>query len=94
MIIRSIQLATGYPYTLYFHILTTSANYATVAFDGCVIEVFQGDVTSREIDELEIALRLCALILFDASIPFSELRTEQLDTITKAINKRLLFQFL
>ena len=94
MIIRSIQPVTGHPYTLHFHVITTSANYATVAFDGCIIEVFQGEIPFKEIDDLEMAIRLCALILFDISTPFSELSTEQLDNIAKAINKRLLFQFL
>lgn len=94
MIIRSIQPVTDHPYTLHFHVITTSANYATVAFDGCIIEVFQGEIPFKEIDDLEMAIRSCALILFDISTPFSELSTEQLDNIAKAINKRLLYQFL
>lgn len=94
MIVRCIEPVTDHPYTLHFHVLTTSANYATVAFDGCVIEVFQGDVPIKEIDDLEMALRLCPLILFDCTVPYSELSTQQLDNIIKNLNKRLLFQFL
>ncbi|WP_068966984.1 hypothetical protein [Desulfosporosinus sp. BG] len=94
MIIRSIQTVTDHPYKLHFHVITTSANYATVAFNGCIIEVFQGQIPFKELDDLEMAFRSCELILFDISTPFSELSTEQLDAIAKAINKRLLFQFL
>ena len=94
MIIRSIQPVTDHPYKLHFHVITTSGNYATVAFDRCIIEVFEGEVPYKELDDLEMAIRSCASLLPDISTPFSELSTDQLDTIAKAINKRLLFQFL
>ncbi|EGW41394.1 hypothetical protein [Desulfosporosinus sp. OT] len=94
MIIRSIKLVTDNPHKLHFHVITTPANYATVAFDGCIIEVFEGEIPSKELDDLEMAIRSCASILPDIFTPFSELSKEQLDAIAKAINKRLLYQFI
>ena len=92
MIIRSVQPVTGHPYSLHFHVFTTSANYATVALEGNLIEVFQGEIPFKEIDDLEMAIRLCPLISFDISAPYSELSSLQLDNIAKYLNKRLLFQ--
>ncbi|WP_407311911.1 hypothetical protein [Desulfosporosinus sp. SB140] len=92
MIIRSIQPVTDN--RLHFHVITTSADYTTVAFDGCIVEAFQGDIPFKEIDDLEMAIRSSASMLFDISTQFSELRTEQLDNITKGINKRLLYRFI
>jgi len=39
-------------------------------------------------------MRLSPLKLFDIFAPYSELSTQLLDNITKALNKQLLFQFL
>jgi len=89
MIIRSIQPVTDNPHKLHVHVITTSGNYATVAFDGCVVEVFEGEIPFKELDDLEMAIRSCASILPDIYTPFSELSKEQLDTIAKAVNKRL-----
>lgn len=44
---------------------------------GVYIEVFQGEVPFKEIDDLEMAIRLCPLVLFDISTPFSKLSAEQ-----------------
>ena len=52
MIIRSIQSVAGHPYSLHFHVLTTSTDYAIVALEGNLIEVFQGEVPYKEIDDL------------------------------------------
>lgn len=94
MIIRRIQPVPGHPYSLHFQVITTSADYGTVALEGNLIEVFQGEIPFKEIDDLEIAIRSCPLILFDISTPYSELSKQQLDDITKHLNKRLLYEFL
>jgi len=94
MIIRGIMLVTDNPHKLHFHVITTSANYATVAFYGCVIEVFEGEIPFKELDDLEMAIRSYASILPDIFTPFSELSKEQLGTIAKAVNKLLLYQFI
>lgn len=63
-----------------------------MALHGDLVEVLHGKIPFKEIDDLEIAIRSCPLIAFDASAPYSELSKEQLDNITKDLNKRLLSQ--
>lgn len=46
-----------------------------------IIEVFQGEILFKELDDLEMAIRSCASILPNISTPFSELSTKQLNTI-------------
>lgn len=92
MIIRSIKPVSRHPFFLHFNVITTSGYYGVMSLEGDIIEVLHGKIPFKEIDDLEIAIRSCPLIVFDASAPYSELSVGQLAEITRELNKRLLLQ--